>query len=128
MSRPFAPLACWWAPDDCGVNDQVLKVTILCERLEHAQPDPLGASSAEATENALPFAKHSGQITPGRAGPNNPQDAIDKHAVVSPRRTPLVRPTDNQAGHTVPLNVAKNIPIHDTQGFLLKGSLESRSI
>ncbi len=54
--------------------------------------------------------------------------AFDKHAVVAARRTTLVRSTDDQAGDTIPLRIAQNEPIHDTQGFPLKESLESRSI
>ena len=37
-------------------------------------------------------------------------------------------PTDDQPGDTIPLRVTQDEPIHDTQGFLLKESFESRSV
>jgi hypothetical protein len=49
------------------------------------------------------------------------------HAVVAARRAALVRTTNDQAGDTIPLRVTQSEPVHHTQGFLLKESLESRS-
>lgn len=113
--------------DDGGVDDQVFEVRIICERFEHAQPDPLGTPPAEASKDAVPLAERFRQITPRRTGSHDPQHALDEHAVVAARRTALVRPTDDQAGDTIPLRIAQNEPIHDAQGFPPKESLESRS-
>ena|SRR5579863_713050 len=111
--------------DDGGVDDQVFKVRIIRQGFEHAQPDSFGTPTAEAPEHAIPFAERLRQITPRRTGPYDPQDALDKHAVVAARRAALVRTTNDEAGDTIPLRIAKSEPVHDTQDFLPKESLES---
>jgi len=38
--------------DDGGIDDQVFKVWIICQRFEHAQPDPFDAPPAEAPKHS----------------------------------------------------------------------------
>lgn len=128
LSPPFAPLACWWAR-------AMVESTIKYSKSR-------SSASASNMRSQTPFALHrlkrrnalfhppnaSGRSRQRRTGPHDPLNALDEHAVVAARRATLVRPTDDQAGDTIPLRIAQNEPFHDTQRFLLKESLESHSI
>jgi peptidoglycan/LPS O-acetylase OafA/YrhL len=52
-------------------------------------------------------------LTPGRPGAD--EHTLHKHPVIAPRRTALVRTTDDQARNSGPLFVTQNKSIHDTQ-------------
>jgi len=112
-------------PDDSGVDDQILEVGIIGQGLENPSPDAFGAPSAEATGHAVPAAKRLRWITPGRTRADDPQHALDKHAIIAPRRSALIRPANDQTRYSISLAIRENQPIHNAHGFLPKESLES---
>src|SRR6185312_16788269 len=82
--------------DDGAVDDQILEVGIVRHCLEDASPHALATPAAEPAEHAVPFAEGLRKIAPRRAGAHDPQHTLDKHAVIAPGRTFLVRPADDQ--------------------------------
>ena len=70
-------------PDVRRVDEDVFEIGIIRQGLEKALPDALLRPAPEAGVDGEPFAELLRQITPGRAGPRNPQDRFDKQAVVT---------------------------------------------
>src|SRR5271168_1367379 len=81
------------------------------------------APTTEAPEHTVPTAKRLRKITPGRARTNDPQHTFDKHPIVAPGRTFLVRSTNDQRSHPLPRRIAQNQPVHHTQDCLTKAAL-----
>src|SRR5271154_2814638 len=110
-------------PDDGGIDDQILKVRIIGHRLEDPLTNPLDAPTTEAPERTVPTATRLRKLPPGRARPNDPQYPCDKHPIVAPGRTFLVRSTNDQRSHPLPRRIAQNQPVHHTQDCLPKAAL-----
>ena len=70
-------------PDMRRVDEDVFEIGIIGQGLENPVPDALLGPAPEACVHAVPFAKFARQITPGGAGPRNPQDRFDKQAIVT---------------------------------------------
>jgi len=68
--------------DDGGVDDEVFVVWTFTQLIENTLPNAAPGPSSEPLEHAVPVAELSGQIAPGRPRAGNPQNAIDKTAVV----------------------------------------------
>jgi len=112
--------------DDCRVDDEVLKIRIIRHRFEDALPHALLAPTAEPPKDAVPIAEHLWKVAPRCAGANNSEDTFYEHAIVTARRTTLVRAAYDQARYPLPLLISQDEPLHDAQGCLPKNSLESR--
>src|SRR5271170_4085445 len=64
--------------------DLALLVESDLQGLENAIECPVGPPAAEAVIDAFPLAVAFGEITPGRAGAENPEHAIERSAMVVP--------------------------------------------
>lgn len=69
-------------PDVCRVDEDVFEIGIIGQVLENPVPDALLRPAPEAGVDGEPFAEFLRQITPGCAGPRNPQNRLDKPAIV----------------------------------------------
>jgi len=112
--------------NNCRVEDQVLEIGVIRQGFEDSLPNAFLAPAAEAPKDTVPLTESFRQITPWRARADNPEHALDKHPVIAPRRTALVRTANDQARDSVPVLVAQNKSADDTQGCPPKSSLESR--
>lgn len=76
--------------DNRAVQVQFLEVGVFAEFLEDSVPNLALGPTAEALVHAIPRPEPLRQVTPGRAGPQNPQNGFNKEAVVG-CPTPRVR-------------------------------------
>lgn len=89
---------------------------------------PFAAPAAEAAEGAVPRSEQVRQVTPGRAGPNNPQHRLDEHPVVATAAAARSPVPDDMAAEPLPLPVRKHQPIQGSHRIPpCNGNLESLS-
>src|SRR6266516_566712 len=78
--------------------------------------DPLQQAAlphlVEAVLGGLPGAEASGQVPPGSAGIQAPEDAVEEGAVVPPLATTLAGPGREEGGKQPPLMIGKFVPLH----------------
>ena len=70
-------------PDVRRVDEDIFEIGIIRQGLENALPDAFLRPTPKAGVDGEPFAEFLRQITPGCAGPRNPQDRFDKQAIVT---------------------------------------------
>src|SRR5882672_8590254 len=70
-------------PDVGCIDEDVFEIGIARQGLENPLPDTFLRPAPEAGVDGEPFAEHLGQITPGCAGPRDPQNGLDKQAIVT---------------------------------------------
>jgi hypothetical protein len=81
-------------PDVCRVDEDVFEIGIIRQGFENALPHALLRPTPKAGVDGEPFAEFFRQIAPGRAGPCDPQNRLDKQPIVmrgGPRITLLAR-------------------------------------
>lgn len=71
-----------------GVDHEPLEVGIIHQFFQQFLPVPLVAPTAETAVGVLPISEIRRQIPPGSAGAENPDDGIDKLAVVGRHASP----------------------------------------
>jgi hypothetical protein len=81
-------------------------------------PDAFLAPAAETAEDAVPITENLRQVTPWRSGAHDPENSFDKHPVVAPGRTALVRPAYDQPRYQLPLRIAQYQTIQNAQSCL----------
>ena len=74
-----------------GINHQPFEVGLVDPYLEQGFPDAAITPATKASMRILPVPIAWRQITPRRAGAQNPKDRIDEAAVVPGHATPLPR-------------------------------------
>ena len=67
------------------------------------------APAREAYEHRVPIAVALGHVAPGRAGAQNPQDAVDRSPLASYRRTALA-PIGQKRAENLPFRVRQIAP------------------
>ena len=72
-----------------GVNHEPLKVRLNDERLKQALPNAFVPPPAEPTLGVLPVPKARRQVSPRRAGAQNPHHRVDEPSVVVCDAAPL---------------------------------------
>ena len=70
-------------PDVRRVEEDVFEIRIIRQGLENPFPDALLRPTPETCVDAVPFAEFPRQITPGSAGPRDPQYCLDEQAIVT---------------------------------------------
>jgi hypothetical protein len=92
------------------------------QRFECRIPHPKLAPAGETHEDRVPIAVALGHVAPGRAGAQNPKNAVDRSPLVFYRRATLA-PVGQKWVENLPFRVSQIAP---TQCCLpKKGSLES---
>jgi hypothetical protein len=66
--------------------------------------------------------------SPKTSGRSRQGAPVRTNPVIEPRRTALIRPTDDQACDSRPLFITQNKPIHDTQDCSQKAALNRASV
>src|SRR5262249_9465507 len=72
------------------------------------------ADLAEPVVDGLPGPEAFGQVAPGGAGIESPEDAVEHQAVVLPLAAPFARPAREEGSQELPLSVGKFVPLHTT--------------
>ena len=65
------------------VEEDVFEIGIIRQGLENPSPDALLRPTPKAGIDGEPFAEFPRQITPGSAGPRDPQYRLDEQAIVT---------------------------------------------
>lgn len=79
-------------PDVRRIDEEVFEIRIIRQCLENSIPDAFLRPSPKSRIDRIPLAEVVRQITPGGAGPRNPQHCFDKQPIVAcgdPRITNL---------------------------------------
>src|SRR5262249_24963926 len=92
--------------------DQALLVQAQLHRLQDAAEQPGLAELAEAVVDCLPFAVTFGQVAPGGAGVQPPEDAVEDGAVVLPLAAALAGAWRKEGSQKLPLLVGKFVSFH----------------
>ena len=71
--------------NDRAVDENILEIGILRERVEQALPDARALPTCEALIDTVPVAEHLGQVTPRRTGAEHPQDGFHERPIVRRR-------------------------------------------
>ena len=69
-------------PHNGGIDDQIFEIRVFTQLGEKTLPNALSCPPPETPEHAVPFAKLFGQVTPRRAGADQPQHSIDEQTIV----------------------------------------------
>src|SRR5262245_52306270 len=92
--------------------DQPRLVEPQLQPLDDAVELATAAQVGEAVVDGLPGAVALGQVAPGGAGVQPPEDAVEQRAVVLPLAAPLARPRREEGGKQPPLLVGKFVSLH----------------
>ena len=82
------------------------------QRLQDAVEQPAAAQLGEAVVDRLPLAIARGQVAPGGAGVQPPEDAVEDGAVVLPLATTFARPKWEEGSQQLPLLVGEFVSLH----------------
>ncbi len=74
---------------EAGINHQPFIIRVVNETIEQGFPQPFVSPATKASMRIFPVAVDLGQIAPGCASPQNPEDAIDEAPVVMGNPAPL---------------------------------------
>ena len=72
-----------------GINHQPFMIRVVNETIEQGFPQPFVSPATKASMRIFPIAVDLGQVPPGCASPQNPEDAIDEASVVMGNPAPL---------------------------------------
>ena len=97
-------------PDNGGVEEGAGFIDLDGQLLEEPFPDAALRPPVEPVVHGLPGAEALGQVPPGNAGPDSPDDGVDEVAVSSFRdRT---RSNGEKAFNALPLSIAQFVSVH----------------
>src|SRR5262249_29090839 len=107
------------------VIDETLVVQFVQQRGDKANPGAVSAPGVEAVPNGLPRPVTFGEVTPGGAGRQDPQDTVDDGAVVPgrPPRLAVVGWVGKQRRDPLPLPIRQFVAAHGWPPF---GNLSTR--
>ena len=109
-------------PDMRRIEKDAFKIGIVRQDFENALPHALLRPAPEAGVDGEPVAKLLWQITPGRTGPRDPQDRLDKQPIVPRRGAGIANFARQFWRNPVPLFLAQD---RANQGWPPFSSLES---
>ena len=72
-----------------GINHQPFIIRVVNEMIEQGFPQSFVSPATKASMRIFPIAVDLGQVPPGCASPQNPEDAIDEASVVMGNPAPL---------------------------------------
>jgi hypothetical protein len=101
------------------VIDEPLVVQFVQQRGDKTNPGAILAPGIETVEHGLPGAVAFGKVTPRGTGVQDPQDPVDKGALVvawSPRLALMGR-VRKQGGNPSPLLIREFVTMHDSPPF-----------
>jgi hypothetical protein len=82
------------------------------QRLQDAVEQAGAAHLGEAVVDRLPLAVAVGQVAPGGAGVEPPEDAVEDEAVVLPLAAAAARPRGEKGSEQLPLRVGEFVSFH----------------
>src|SRR5262249_33159886 len=92
--------------------DQAALVQAELQRFQDAVEQAALAHLAEAVVDRLPLAVAVGQVAPGGARIQSPEDAVEDEAVVLPLATAPAGPWRKEGSEQLPLGVGKFVSFH----------------
>src|SRR6185312_8071425 len=94
--------------------EQSLVVRFVEQRSDDTDPGAIATPGIEAAEHRLPRPVVLGEVTPGRPGAEDPEDAVDDRAIVAGRSACLAgaSPLREQRGDPVPPRIGEFVAAH----------------
>lgn len=107
--------------DVAGVDHEPLKIRLVDQLFQEFFPSPLVAPATEAPMGVFPIAIVRRQVAPGCPGAQDPEDSVEKSAIVSGDTAPLPRLPGKMGGEQFPSMIAQIVTVicgwSDTHDF-----------
>jgi hypothetical protein len=97
--------------DDRAVNEYVLEVELVRQRVENTLEDARKRPAAEALEDAVPIAEALRKVAPGRSRPGPPENGFEKSPVVRRSGAGIGRLAGQHVLDPRPHGVGKHSPV-----------------
>jgi len=94
LITPYGTGSVWMNLDMAGVDHQPFIVRLINQLFQQGFPDPFIPPATKAAVGVFPVTVTGWQIPPGSAGTQNPEDGIDKQAIIACNAAPTASPAE----------------------------------